>query len=203
MNPIPRYQQGHETVPNTPCEEWSGGRSGGYGKRQRKEFRTQRVHRQVMAEAHGEDALDGLEVIHLCDNPPCGRYDHLRVGSHADNMFDQGAKGRGRYLSGDDAPWSKLTDAQVAEIRTRYKGPQHIGRRTGPTQAELADEFDVSQSQVTFIVRGKQRSVGFLATEVQVAVAILREIAIDESATEADRHLACDVLLEFGLKLAA
>jgi hypothetical protein len=33
-------------------------------------------------------------VLHDCDNPPCFRLDHLRLGTHAENMADMRAKGR-------------------------------------------------------------------------------------------------------------
>ena len=78
----------------TPCREYQGSRtSAGYGRRVRSQFKTIRVHRQIMIMA-GHD-IEGLEVMHICDNPPCFRYDHLRIGTHADNMADRKAKGRG------------------------------------------------------------------------------------------------------------
>jgi hypothetical protein len=37
---------------------------------------------------------DGLLVLHACDNPPCCRPSHLRLGTHRDNVLDAVAKGR-------------------------------------------------------------------------------------------------------------
>ncbi len=47
----------------------------------------------------------------------------------------------------------KLTDAQVAEIRERY-------RQGGVRQSDLASEFGVSQTQVSLIVRYRSRWTG-------------------------------------------
>ena len=82
--------------PDTPCREYQGYRDkGGYGRRSRatrKRFGTAYVHRQVMVMA-GHD-IQGKVVMHLCDNPACFRYDHLFIGTQADNVADNIAKGR-------------------------------------------------------------------------------------------------------------
>lgn len=38
----------------------------------------------------------GMVVMHLCDNPPCFKPEHLRVGTQRDNVIDMIDKGRGR-----------------------------------------------------------------------------------------------------------
>jgi hypothetical protein len=80
---------------DTPCREWRGGRSKGYGikwdkTRQKKTY----VHRWVMAQIHGWEAIEGKVVMHVCDNPACYRYDHLRIGTQIDNISDRDTKGR-------------------------------------------------------------------------------------------------------------
>lgn len=86
---------------DTPCREWQGKRDrAGYGirtpKTKTRDFKSQFVHRQIIemvgTDQHGNPLEDG--VMHLCDNPACFRYDHLVVGTQADNNADSLAKGR-------------------------------------------------------------------------------------------------------------
>jgi hypothetical protein len=48
-----------------------------------------------------------LLILHHCDNPKCVRPDHLFEGTNADNVADMMAKGRNRFVSGDQH-WSRL-----------------------------------------------------------------------------------------------
>jgi hypothetical protein len=90
----------------------------------------------------------GLSVLHVCDNRLCVRPDHLFVGSHRDNMRDMVSKRRAAaQRRGQDHPSAKLTDAQITEIRTRYRRRQN-GQR-------LAREFGVSLSLIMHVVGGK------------------------------------------------
>lgn len=58
----------------------------------------------------------------------------------------------GRSRSGERHPDAKLTDAQVAEIRSRYVK----GRK--PTQMDLAREYGVCQPAISAIIAGRSRA---------------------------------------------
>jgi len=75
------------------CWEWQGPRlPRGYGQFIRNRNRWY-AHRFSYTVSHG-DIPTGYVVMHVCDNPPCVRPDHLRVGTQAENREDCAAKGR-------------------------------------------------------------------------------------------------------------
>jgi len=85
------------------CLEWTGATNpAGYGL-MRANGKVVLTHRLAWALANGA-IPDGLQVLHHCDNPPCGQTEssdafpdgHLFLGTDADNRADMAAKGRGR-----------------------------------------------------------------------------------------------------------
>ena len=62
------------------------------------EGKQRRAHRVALARAKGLSmaAIEGLVVLHLCDNPPCCNPAHLLLGTQAENVADCHAKGRAR-----------------------------------------------------------------------------------------------------------
>lgn len=139
------------TPQSTSCRLWQGSvNTGGYGRV------THRgrigAHRWVVQTA-GEDQFGtpwdpALEVMHLCDNPPCYRYEHLRLGTHAMNVQDCHAKSRHHVPSGErGVDNSKLTVETVREIR-------RLGGQ-GVTQLALAEMFGVSRRCIICIVNRK------------------------------------------------
>lgn len=134
-----RYGQGRRTVArrslkdcppptplSTPCRLAQGGLDKyGYGAKKVYDAegvrRSVKLHRWVVEQGLGR-ALEPWEtVLHLCDNPPCYRFDHLRVGTVAENNADARQKGRAKpppinRLYGEANPNSRA--AREARLRS-------------------------------------------------------------------------------------
>jgi hypothetical protein len=97
------------------CTEWQGPIDGdGYGKFQNTLGMSPYAHRAIYEIRHGK-IPDGMCVLHHCDNPPCGRDNHLWLGTNADNMRDMATKGRSTI--GEKNPKATLTEIEVLAIR--------------------------------------------------------------------------------------
>ncbi len=94
------------------------------------------THRLVAVLFLALDEKSGLCVLHHCDTPACCNPNHLRLGTHRENMADASAKGR---------LGKKLQPAEVIEIR-------HL-RAEGHTQEALATRYDVSKTTIRQIER--------------------------------------------------
>jgi hypothetical protein len=142
------------TVVESGCWEWIASISKyGYG-RFSLDNRPCFAHRVSYEHFVGPLAM-GMCACHKCDNRKCVNPDHLFQGTKGDNIRDMISKGR-RVLGpsyGERNGCSKLTDAQVEEIRTRY-----IPRKV--TCSMLAREYGVSKSLIGRIVLRKARARG-------------------------------------------
>lgn len=135
--------------PEGDCLVWFGQKCPhGYG-RLRVNGRLQRAHR-LMYELHHGPIPEGMVVIHACDNRACVQIAHLSIGPQVENVRDMHDKGRNVEVRGADNPKSKLTEAQVSEIRRRYK-PYSRTDGTG----QLARDFGITEQSVHAIVRRK------------------------------------------------
>lgn len=73
------------------------------------------AHRLAWQLANGRPPHADLEVLHSCDNPPCVNPNHLREGTHKDNIQD--AMIRNRMQVGALRYNTKLNDELVKQIR--------------------------------------------------------------------------------------
>ncbi len=106
-----------------------------------------RAHR-LSYESHFGAIPDRMCVLHDCpeeDNPACVNPDHLWLGTQKENMRDMVEKGRS--ARGARASGAKLSEHQVREIRKLYED--------GFSQYRIAEEYDVSQRNISMIVRRK------------------------------------------------
>lgn len=91
---------------------------------------------------------EGCVIRHTCDNPPCINPAHLIPGTHRDNSQDMVKRGRQRDQRGVKHNMHRLVPEQVARIRERYAAG-------GIRQQDLAEEYGVTQTCISAIVRGK------------------------------------------------
>ena len=125
------------------CWVWQAAKSkAGYGY-----FRVgdkmQLAHRFVMG-LPGAGVSPEICVCHHCDNPSCVRPDHLFLGTHADNVQDKIAKGRGQ--KGSAMGKAKLSESDIPRIRDML--------RCGAEQKVIALWFYVCRETVSQIKRG-------------------------------------------------
>lgn len=127
----------------TRCWVWLGGKSKEYGY-----FRHKGVHR-ISYELATKEKLKPQDVVcHKCDNNSCLRPTHLFKGTALDNMRDMIKKERN--VNGELQWCSKLSDAEVDEVRRLYKSGLY-------SQRELARRFHCSQPNIGYIVRVESR----------------------------------------------
>lgn len=92
----------------------------------------------------------GMHVLHSCDNPPCVNPEHLRLGTHADNMADKAAKGRCNIPRGAANHEAKLSDQDVLDIRAaRAKGEQYKA---------IAQRYGINPLYASRVARGLKRA---------------------------------------------
>lgn len=147
-----------------PCREWQGSRlPNGYGMKYNPlTKKAVGVHRWVMAQIHGWEALEGKQVMHICDNPPCFRYDHLRIGTAVENAQDKLMKGRGRkpkQTPSKAVGKVKLTDTHI-NVGSRNGGAKltedQVREIYASTEAgiALASRYGVSPQAISSIHTG-------------------------------------------------
>jgi hypothetical protein len=144
---------------NGDCWNWTGAiNNKGYG-----QFhlngKTVLAHRVSFEDLNGP-IREGLWVLHRCDNRLCVNPDHLFLGDCALNMQDCASKGRLHFQKaprrGEHHAQAKLNSHQVAEMRELYESGRF-------TKKELAERFEISQTQAGKILRGEAWKIEFAA----------------------------------------
>ena len=103
--------------------------------------------RVALALTIGRPLVQGEVACHQCDNPPCCNPAHLFPGTQSVNALDSVSKGRASRICGSACPSSKLTEADVAVIRS-------VPHRYG-LNAQLAREYGVSATTIRKARQGK------------------------------------------------
>jgi HNH endonuclease len=122
------------------------------------------AHRVAWRLAYGA-IPDGLYVCHRCDTPACCRPDHLWLGTHAENLGDMRAKGRGAT---GDRHGSRTRPDRVAR-----------GARSGPARHPESmrwKDTDPRRLDSTVLPRGERKPQAKL-TEMAVREMRRRHVA--------------------------
>ena len=132
--PIERFAEKYEYLPDTCCWLWTAVTvRGGYGQL-RVDGKGVYAHRFAYEFYRGplpKFEHGGLQLDHLCRNRNCCNPWHLELVTGSENIR-RGAR-------------TKLTDAQVLEVRARYAAG-------GVSQRALAREYGVTQPNIHAIV---------------------------------------------------
>lgn len=111
----------------------------------------QPAHRVSWA-LHNGPIPPGIQILHKCDNPPCVRPTHLKLGTGKDNIQDMIRKGRDAntraprpYHNGSENPAAKLTEEDIIAIRKEYA-------KGNVTHQILAERYGTSQTNIHLIV---------------------------------------------------
>lgn len=131
------------------CREWMGKRDrNGYGTVCILPLGTElKAHRVAWALANGPIPLERPVIRHTCDNASCCEPTHLEPGTQAENVADAVGRARNSAGRGERHRKAKLTEAQVAEIRS----PSNAAS----SGAELARRFGVGRDEISRIRTGK------------------------------------------------
>jgi hypothetical protein len=125
------------------CWEWTAGLRDGYGQFYANDEDIS-AHRFSFQLHHNRLIQEGLCIMHICDNRKCVNPNHLSEGTLHENNTDRMNKGRSAV--GEKQGLSKLTEAQVLEIREKYSQGVSSHRKLG-------QEYEVSHTVIRRIIQ--------------------------------------------------
>lgn len=128
------------------CWNWKAGtQSKGYGSFGIGNGNTALAHRVAFELAFGEN-LEGLCVMHSCDNRICCNPNHLKLGSIADNNRDMISKGR--QARGMQNGRSQLTYDNIISMRSDFQAKEE-------NLKELSEEYGIHYNTARNTIHGK------------------------------------------------
>ena len=130
-----------------PCDKYGRGYPS-----MRVRGRLQRLNRLSWTIHHDRTVPKGAVVRHTCNNPSCVSPLHLRSGSQGENMRDMVSAGHNKRRRGEAHGQSKITDAQVNEVRSHLRDGVLTGRA-------ISARYGVSESLISQIRRGIIRAL--------------------------------------------
>lgn len=143
-----RFWSNVRTAAPDLCWNFEGDQDGnGYGRVTiaGKKIRTHRFSYMIHHELTQED-MEDIVIRHTCDNPSCVNPNHLVPGTRLENNHD--TIERGRNARGEKSPKSKLTAAQVVEIRALHANHSL-------NQSQIAQAYNVSPATINDLLLGK------------------------------------------------
>ena len=127
--------------------------------------KTMRHAHRVALELHLGRRLSRFEfALHGCDNPTCCRVhpEHVHLGDAQMNTEEMLARGREVRARGAANASTKLTAAQVAEIRAErgrwaaaHPGRIRVEKGSQLSAAALGERYGVSDTSITAVIRGR------------------------------------------------
>lgn len=148
------------------CWPWLGGRNkAGYGVttvRGKREL----AHRLAF-ELHSARKPNGL-ILHSCDNPPCCNPQHLREGTHADNMGDK--MSRNRQAKGELCGSNRFSRGLIDALRFL-----HATEKLSPRELAALCRHVPDKSYIQKVVNGEVWK--WCATSIECAAELTTNMA--------------------------
>lgn len=161
--PIPpfiRLISGFSVNEETGCWDWRGHSfTNGYGSI--KVFGKITLAHRFSFELHKGPVPEGMDILHSCDNKLCVNPDHLRAGTHAENMRE--AAERGRIPSGDRHP--SFGKTKPPGIKNKLSKPVVVAGKYYSSQNEAESALGLGSGTVRYWLRNNPRKARLISVE--------------------------------------